>query len=59
MGSVGQPRDHNPRAAYVIFDTDARKVWIRRIAYDVEAAVARIQEADLPSILGERLKVGR
>jgi predicted phosphodiesterase len=59
VGSVGQPRDNNPKAAYAIFDTEARKIWIRRIAYDVDAAAARIREAELPEILGERLKVGR
>ncbi len=59
VGSVGQPRDNNPRASFAIYDTEARKISIRRIAYDVEAAAARIREAELPEILGERLKVGR
>jgi diadenosine tetraphosphatase ApaH/serine/threonine PP2A family protein phosphatase len=59
VGSVGQPRDSNPRASFAIFDTEARKVWIRRIAYDVEASIAHIREAQLPEILGERLKFGR
>jgi predicted phosphodiesterase len=59
VGSVGQPRDNNPKASYAIFDTDARKIWIHRVAYDVEVAALRIREAGLPDILGERLKVGR
>jgi predicted phosphodiesterase len=59
VGSVGQPRDNDPRASFALFDTEARKVWLRRVAYDVETAAARILEADLPSILGERLKIGR
>jgi predicted phosphodiesterase len=59
VGSVGQPRDNNPKASYALYDTEARKVWIRRVAYDVEAAASRIREAELPEILGERLKVGR
>jgi predicted phosphodiesterase len=59
VGSVGQPRDGNPRSSFAVYDTDQRKIWIRRVAYDVEAAAARIREAELPEILGERLKVGR
>jgi predicted phosphodiesterase len=59
VGSVGQPRDNNPQAAYAVYDTEARKIWIRRITYDVDAAAASIRQAGLPEMLGERLKVGR
>jgi len=59
VGSVGQPRDNNPHASYAIFDTGVRKVTLRRVAYDVEAAAASIREAGLPEVLGERLKIGR
>ena len=59
VGSVGQPRDHNPNASFALFDTEARKVSVRRVPYDVAAAAASIREAGLPEILGERLKVGR
>jgi len=59
VGSVGQPRDNNPQAAYAIYDSEARKVWIRRVSYDVDAAAATIRDAGLPDILGERLKYGR
>lgn len=59
VGSVGQPRDDNPKAAYVVYDSDEKKVWIRRAEYDVEAAAKKIEDAGLPEILGERLKYGR
>jgi len=59
VGSVGQPRDENPRAAYAVFDTEERVVEIKRVDYDVEAAIAAIEEAGLPPILGERLRLGR
>lgn len=59
VGSVGQPRDENPDAAYAVFDTEERKVWIKRVPYDVEAAVAAIEKNNLPRILGERLRLGK
>ena len=47
-GSVGQPRDHDPRASFAIYDTN-ESVWeLRRIAYDIEAVQARIKKSDLP-----------
>jgi len=59
VGSVGQPRDDNPLACYALFDHAAKKVNIRRVEYDIEAAARKICEAGLPGALGERLKVGR
>lgn len=59
VGSVGQPRDGDPRASYVIFDTTARTIRFRRLAYDVAAAQARIRAACLPERLAQRLEVGR
>ncbi len=59
VGSVGQPRDDNPKACYAIFDTKERVVWIRRIEYDIESAARKIREAGLPAALGERLRYGR
>ncbi len=59
VGSVGQPRDDNPKAAYAIYDTEQSKVWVRRAEYDIEAAAKKIMDAGLPEILGERLKYGR
>ncbi|HHI80107.1 MAG TPA: metallophosphoesterase [Planctomycetes bacterium] len=57
IGSVGQPRDGDPRASYVLFDGD--KVHFRRVAYDVEATVQKIRETSLPEYLADRLIVGR
>ena len=59
VGSVGQPRDGDPRAAYVIFDPKTREVVFRRLEYDVAAAQERIRLAGLPERLAERLAVGR
>lgn len=59
VGSVGQPRDDDPRAAYAIYDTDKKEVIIKRVEYDIESAVKKIQDAGLPQILGERLRYGR
>jgi predicted phosphodiesterase len=57
-GSVGQPRDRNPRAAYAIFDADAGVVHFDRVPYDVAAARRKIERAGLPAVLGDRLLVG-
>ena len=59
VGSVGQPRDGHPEAAYGVYDEDAGRLSIRRVAYDVEAAAARIREVGLPDILADRLHLGR
>ena len=58
-GSVGQPRDRDPRAAYAVGDLDAMAVDLRRVEYDVERVVEKIQEAGLPERTAERLRVGR
>jgi len=59
IGSVGQPRDENPKSAYAIFDTEEMKVTVNRVDYDIEKAGAKILAAGLPEILAERLKYGR
>jgi diadenosine tetraphosphatase ApaH/serine/threonine PP2A family protein phosphatase len=59
VGSVGQPRDGNPKAAYCIYDTDKKEVWIKRIGYDIEKTRENIIAAGLPHFLGDRLLVGR
>ncbi len=46
-GSVGQPRDRNPKAAYATYDMDSQMVEIHRLDYDVEAAKRDIEEAGL------------
>jgi predicted phosphodiesterase len=58
-GSVGQPRDGDPRAAYAIVDTGARRVELFRLTYPVEAAQAKVINAGLPEILARRLAAGR
>ena len=58
VGSVGQPRDDNPRACYVIYDPDRQVVWYRRVSYDIEAAQRRYHEAGLVSRNADRLKSG-
>jgi len=57
-GSVGQPRDHDPRAAYVIWDRDERTITIRRVPYDHRQAAQKILAAGLPRRLAERLAHG-
>lgn len=58
VGSVGQPRDEDPRAAYAIYDSDLERVWIRRVSYDIEAEANRIRKAGLPGMLADRLALG-
>ena len=57
-GSVGQPRDGDPRAAYAIVDTGAKRVELFRLAYPVEAAQAKVMKAGLPEVLAQRLGGG-
>ena len=58
-GSVGQPRDGDPRASFAIVDTERRRVSVRRAAYDVAAAQRKIRQAGLPEFLADRLAAGR
>ena|SRR5471030_1774559 len=58
-GSVGQPRDSDPRAAYAIVDTDARRVELFRLRYAVEEAQSKVIKAGLPDVLAHRLGLGR
>jgi diadenosine tetraphosphatase ApaH/serine/threonine PP2A family protein phosphatase len=58
-GSVGQPRDGDPRAAWLELDTQARTASFHRVAYDVERAAAPILAAGLPSRLADRLHTGQ
>lgn len=57
-GSVGQPRDYDPRAAYAIFDLEAKQWESHRISYDIQSVQDRIHEAGLPARHAERLSVG-
>ena len=58
-GSVGQPRDGDPRAAYAIVDTQARRVELFRLMYPLEVTQRKIIDAGLPEILARRLSAGR
>ncbi len=59
VGSVGQPRDGDPRAAFGIYESGARTLLMRRISYPVQEAQRRILNAGLPSSLANRLGIGR
>jgi len=59
VGSVGQPRDGDPRSSYAIYDVGAQRVTIRRIDYDLATAQRKILEAGLPPMLAERLGLGK
>jgi predicted phosphodiesterase len=58
-GSTGQPRDGDPRAGYVLFDSGAQMVTYCRVPYDIEGAQKKIRNAGLPTILADRLTLGR
>jgi diadenosine tetraphosphatase ApaH/serine/threonine PP2A family protein phosphatase len=57
-GSVGQPRDGDPRAAYLMIDFAAKRAQFRRVPYPVERTQAEIRERNLPEALAERLAHG-
>jgi predicted phosphodiesterase len=59
VGSVGQPRDNNPKSAYVVYDMDEATIELRRLDYDIPAAQKKILDAGLPPRLAERLAFGR
>ena len=59
VGSVGQPRDADPRACYAIFDSEEYDVTFARVPYDVETTQRKMEEAKLPRMLIERLSAGR
>jgi len=58
VGSVGQPRDGNPAAAFGLLDTDAGSYELHRVKYDIRKTVQAIKNAGLPSYLGKRLLRG-
>jgi len=58
VGSVGQPRDGDPRAAYGIVDLGRNMLSLRRVEYDIEAAQEKIRRAHLPERLAARLATG-
>jgi predicted phosphodiesterase len=58
-GSVGQPRDGDPRASFAVWDRTGGEVEFLRVVYDIEAARGEILAAGLPESLGDRLRLGR
>ena len=58
-GSVGQPRDGDPRASVAVIDTETRSVSVHRVSYNVAEAQRKIRQAGLPGFLADRLAVGR
>lgn len=59
VGSIGQPRDGDPRAAYVIYDMVENTIELRRVAYDFRVTQQKILDAGLPGRVAARLAVGR
>lgn len=58
VGSVGQPRDHDSRLAFALYDTETGTVETVRAHYDVASTIARIHERKMPGRLGDRLRLG-
>ena len=58
VGSVGQPRDEDNRAAYAIYDTETFEARVTRVVYDIERAQEKIRSVGLPSVLADRLSLG-
>ncbi len=58
-GSVGQPRDGDPRACALLFDTRSRMMSVHRLEYDIKAVQEKMLRAGLPEFLAERLATGR
>jgi diadenosine tetraphosphatase ApaH/serine/threonine PP2A family protein phosphatase len=58
VGSVGQPRDGDPRAAYIIYDDESRIAEVFRVEYDIETASKKILDTGLPPMLADRIRRG-
>ncbi len=59
VSSVGQPRDNNPKAGYVIYDMNEMTIELHRVDYDIKKAEAKIIAAGLPRRLADRLAIGK
>jgi diadenosine tetraphosphatase ApaH/serine/threonine PP2A family protein phosphatase len=59
VGSIGQPRDGDPRASYAVYNMETQMIDLRRIPYDIPATQAKIRAAGLPERLAARLAIGR
>jgi diadenosine tetraphosphatase ApaH/serine/threonine PP2A family protein phosphatase len=58
VGSVGQPRDRNPSAAYALFDAEQERITFHRVPYDHLAAARKIRQAGLPASIAYRVEMG-
>lgn len=58
VGSVGQPRDGDNRASFIVFDNENMEINFHRVEYDIDSAMRKINEKKLPKILADRLKEG-
>jgi diadenosine tetraphosphatase ApaH/serine/threonine PP2A family protein phosphatase len=58
-GSVGQPRDGDPRASYAVYDSESSSITLHRVEYEIAATQKRMEQENLPRWLIERLSVGR
>jgi len=59
VGSVGQPRDRNPKACVAFYELESKLLWLDRVEYDTEKAQKRFEEAGLPQRFAERILIGR
>jgi diadenosine tetraphosphatase ApaH/serine/threonine PP2A family protein phosphatase len=59
VGSVGQPRDEDPRCAFGVYDSSTRTFELHRAEYDVDGSATKIRRAGLPAALAERLSLGQ
>jgi len=59
VGSIGQPRDGDPRASYAIYNLESQEIELRRIEYNIAATQVKIRAAGLPERLAARLAIGR
>ena len=59
VGSVGQPRDNNPGAAFAVFDSEKKTIELNRVSYDIKKAAGKIMNAGLPERLADRLYCGQ
>ncbi len=57
-GSIGQPRDKDPRPSYIIFDSNKRELLFQRFSYSIKKTQKKIREAGLPDVLASRLESG-
>lgn len=58
-GAVGQPRDRDPRAAYVIWDLEENSFMFKRVPYNISTVAERIEQRGIPSLQARRLSLGR